>query len=915
MPNIIDILARALSLRQETALNSITPNRAGGIMYDTLLVLNQMQLEGGSLLISKVYASVSAMEADTTPTSDLTGRALKPGQLVVIVTSDSSSSDMGSEYRYNGPGSWTYVGKVGGLPLDTVPTQSSTKGITSGGVYTALAAMKAEGYKYMGIASPGSGGTTPGTPNQPVFYIAGPGSYPNFGSITVASGYLGFLKYSSGSWTVDSVAVGKDYDQQLSEIEGEVSQLEHKVDELSKDAGIPIDYSKLVSASGGVTVDYIGKAGDKLNIKLIANGVISPTASIPIYENTGTGVLLGNVSPGGTLVATLQNDITKFYMWVSSTNFVASGTVTLSVDNQDSLKAELLNVINEQEVYAYFASGDKPKFTVGTGTINVAFPANALTINYKNGGERYNLSAFASQNWNVPAGQRLVYDIDNNTMAVKGRLSTGNFVVLFENGNKGFDGLLASYFLYQEQNDNLANTKKTIDPVVYFASYGKPSFAIDKQGQVIVTFPANEMRIYTRNGGNSLITTTAFANQSYTIGQLQRLVYEVDTQTMSVKGYTATATEQIVMLANRDGMNIGGILSPYYEEWLATNDIIGENNPAEVRNILQQANFPGKIGTTNQAKQLVLAHFSDIHNASSELSRIARFTTVFKNYITDVLCTGDLVGTAYNNMTDEQFATFWADATKFLVAIGNHDSAKETGGSYDWTFYAGKDSYDRYIAPYISQWGVTQPSNASTNGYCYYYKDYTQEGIRLIVLDAMKYDTTQDDWFKGVLASAQTSGLAVIVAEHFPPANIIHTNNVFDAPGPDFWRGSDVNILNPLAAQAVDGFMNGTLAGMTDNGIFICWLAGHTHKDTFAKLEDYPNQYCVLVTCATASNTYGDQDRVRGTKSQDAFNIVAVDTYSKTLRLFRIGADYDRFFRHRFTLCWNYDTHELVYES
>lgn len=254
MPNIIDILARALSLRQETALNSITPNRAGGIMYDTLLVLNQMQLEGGSLLISKVYASVSAMEADTTPTSDLTGRALKPGQLVVIVTSDTSSSDMGSEYRYNGPGSWTYVGKVGGLPLDTVPTQSSTKGITSGGVYAALSAMKAEGYKYMGIATPGSGGTAPGTPNQPVFYIAGPGSYPNFGSITVASGYLGFIKYSGGSWTVESVAVGKDYDAQISALDGQITQLEAKVDEL-EDGYIVPSYTLIdggITTSGGV---------------------------------------------------------------------------------------------------------------------------------------------------------------------------------------------------------------------------------------------------------------------------------------------------------------------------------------------------------------------------------------------------------------------------------------------------------------------------------------------------------------------------------------------------------------------------------------------------------------------------------------------------------------------------------------
>lgn len=224
MANILDILTRAQALRQETALNSITPDRAGGIMYDTLILINQMQLEGGSLLISKVYSSVAAMEADTTPTSDLTGRALRPGQLAVIVPSSSTSSDMGSVYRYNEPGSWTLCGKIGGLPMDTVPIQGSSNGITSGAVYNALSALKNEGYKYMGVATPGSGGTAPGTPNQPVFYVAAAGSYPNFGNLTVASGHLGFLKYSNGSWTVESIEVGKDYDE-------EISQLQHKIGE------------------------------------------------------------------------------------------------------------------------------------------------------------------------------------------------------------------------------------------------------------------------------------------------------------------------------------------------------------------------------------------------------------------------------------------------------------------------------------------------------------------------------------------------------------------------------------------------------------------------------------------------------------------------------------------------------------
>ena len=144
MPNILDLLARAQSLMNETALNSITPSRADGIMYDTLLVLNQMQLEGGSLLISKIYTSVSAMEADTTPTSDLTGRALRAGQLAVIVPADTSSADLGKVYRFNSAGSWSLCGKIGGLPFDTEPADGSTNGITSGAVYDVKQALEGE---------------------------------------------------------------------------------------------------------------------------------------------------------------------------------------------------------------------------------------------------------------------------------------------------------------------------------------------------------------------------------------------------------------------------------------------------------------------------------------------------------------------------------------------------------------------------------------------------------------------------------------------------------------------------------------------------------------------------------------------------------------------------------------------------
>ena len=129
MANINEILARAAALRDETALNSISPERAGGIMYDTLLALNELWLQqGAALVISKIYASVAAMEADTEPVSDLTGQPLRPGQIVVIASSD---SDNGSVYRYNGivndASSWTLVGAIGNLePVDSLDSDSTS---------------------------------------------------------------------------------------------------------------------------------------------------------------------------------------------------------------------------------------------------------------------------------------------------------------------------------------------------------------------------------------------------------------------------------------------------------------------------------------------------------------------------------------------------------------------------------------------------------------------------------------------------------------------------------------------------------------------------------------------------------------------------------------------------------------------
>ena len=69
--------------------------------------------------------------------------------------------------------------------------------------------------QFVGVANES---TNPGTPDQNVVYIAGSGTYPNFNSAVVPSGYLGVFKYN-GSWVVQTVAVGKDYDEAITALQ------------------------------------------------------------------------------------------------------------------------------------------------------------------------------------------------------------------------------------------------------------------------------------------------------------------------------------------------------------------------------------------------------------------------------------------------------------------------------------------------------------------------------------------------------------------------------------------------------------------------------------------------------------------------------------------------------------------------
>ena len=120
--SIYDLINRAQQLREETKLDSVSPERVGALCEDTLKYINEFQLLASSPALHKIYASVSAMQSDAMPTSDLTGKTLKPGQLVVIVPASQTDATAGDVYRYDGPSgntsAWTFVSKIGAIPAD-----------------------------------------------------------------------------------------------------------------------------------------------------------------------------------------------------------------------------------------------------------------------------------------------------------------------------------------------------------------------------------------------------------------------------------------------------------------------------------------------------------------------------------------------------------------------------------------------------------------------------------------------------------------------------------------------------------------------------------------------------------------------------------------------------------------------------
>jgi hypothetical protein len=340
-----------------------------------------------------------------------------------------------------------------------------------------------------------------------------------------------------------------------------------------------------------------------------------------------------------------------------------------------------------------------------------------------------------------------------------------------------------------------------------------------------------------------------------------------------------------------------------------SSDSVSELNKDTIPSILalrRKASYNTASGTVDESdpQPLVLLHFSDIHNHSVNLKRIIAYMENNPSYIDDCLCTGDMTGNYFYGNTHQ----FWFDAggtEKILVTMGNHDAYASVPLTMT-DLVPMSDMYERWMQPNIDGWDVTYQQ-----GKTYYYKDYATSNVRLIAIDTnTAYDqrysseqAAQVAWFEDVLSDARTANMHVVVACHFLVTEPNTVNTPFMTYG--------------ISPRAIGGFIpiafiNSVKSFIDAGGNFIGYLTGHGHEDYTITPDADARQFDIGVCNAHTLNNGGDLQRVVGTRTQDAFNIVGIDTTNHLLKIVRVGANMNVVLSERKVLTYNYATNTVI---
>lgn len=357
------------------------------------------------------------------------------------------------------------------------------------------------------------------------------------------------------------------------------------------------------------------------------------------------------------------------------------------------------------------------------------------------------------------------------------------------------------------------------------------------------------------------------------------------------------------------GVEFSVVFFPVSSDTIGTGDIISLNSDAEFVPKLLSAKKRYYTSTiTTAPTPLTIGHLSDIHANWPNVQRFIEWCNHHNAYVDVWINTGDTV----SNMFTDGIVGYAAltDVEKIWNVIGNHD----TRGANGWQDYVGADVYNQQIAPFVAGWGVTQPTGAAENGYCYYYKDFETQSLRIIAVDIMGFNATQANWLATTLEDARVNNYHVLIATHFAGNR---PESEIEQPSYEEIECNMTSLYKTGNSTQLFGYNNeGYMLDETVNdfivagGKFVGYIQGHYHRAFIAKVAKYPNQ--LVYSCPSSkSGELRDFNHIVGTRNQDEYNVMSIDTYQNIVKIYKVGANVDVFGRHINSVCIDYITGEI----
>lgn len=322
-------------------------------------------------------------------------------------------------------------------------------------------------------------------------------------------------------------------------------------------------------------------------------------------------------------------------------------------------------------------------------------------------------------------------------------------------------------------------------------------------------------------------------------------------------------------------------------------NIVALNRDVEPFVIQASSSRANAFGDT---EPFTFVHFSDIHTRQPLWNRIVEYCNYYREYIDCAIHSGDYCGSHQGKYID-LYSNGITPQIPIYNCVGNHDVFSDTAG----TVNTNKQTAYDLLFNHTDGWDVTFADNISNP--MTYYKSFTDQNIRVIVLDNYYDIDEQCTWLTNVLNEAKDNGEHVITIMHEvsnPLTNKLDSSfNTIDDYESKGGNASTSNFEQIIADWKASG------------GIHVANFVGHEHVDMIGYTDN--GVLNIAVESATDDPTWIDGKRIENTKTWDCFNVVSVETTTGVLKIVRVGNNSDHNLREKKTLTYDYINNRMVH--